>query len=138
MTSNYTIPFWADDRAEDGSVHIYAAFFPMNSSGIQTPTNGVAQPNRITSISTGIELLDNYPNPFTSQTKLAFKVNARANARLYITNTLGQPVASIFNGVADAGEHDFTLNASKFASGTYYCNLETDLGIVRRAMTIAR
>ena len=138
MTPNYTIPFWADDRAEDGSVHIYTAFFPMNSSGIQTPTNGVIQANRISSISTGVELLDNYPNPFTSQTKLAFKVNARTNARLYVTNTLGQTVASILNGVATEGEHDFTFDASKFASGIYYCNLETDLGIVRRAMTIAR
>ena len=138
MTSNYTIPVWIDGRTNEGNLYAYAAFFPMTSTGIKDPPSGVAQPDRIVSIGGGIELLDNYPNPFTSETKVAFRINARAHARVYITNLLGQSIASIFDAIADAGEHDFTFDASKLASGIYYCNLETDVGTARRAIIVAR
>jgi hypothetical protein len=129
-TSSYTIPIWSDGRTNNGALHIYTEFIPNNSlSGV---------PNRIASVSEGIELLDNYPNPFSTETKLGFKIDTRVHAKLYITNMLGQMVATVFDGVADAGEHDFTLGAAKLGSGTYYCNLETDLGVVRKAMTVTR
>ena len=130
-TSNYTIPIWTDGRTNNGTLRIYTEFIPK-------ATSGVTRPDRITSVSEGMELLDNYPNPFSMETKLAFKVDARVHATLYITNMLGQMVATVFDGIADAGEHDFTLEAAKLGSGTYYCNLETDLGTQRKAMTITR
>ena len=125
----YTVTSFDNQTATSASDYA-TAVYTSSSLGIQA--------NRIAPIGEGVELLDNYPNPFASETKLAFKVNARANARLYVTNMLGQTVISIFNGIATEGEHDFTLDASKLGSGTYYCNLETDLGIVRKTMTIVR
>jgi hypothetical protein len=55
-----------------------------------------------------------------------------------VTNIAGQQVASIFDGMAAAGEHDFSFDGSRLANGVYYLNLETDLGIARNAMTILR
>jgi hypothetical protein len=60
------------------------------------------------------------------------------SARLFVTNIAGQQVASIFDGMAAAGEHDFSFDGSRLANGVYYLNLETDLGIARNAMTILR
>ena len=125
----YTVTSFDNQTATSASDYA-TAVYTSSSLGIQA--------NRIAPIGEGVELLDNYPNPFASETKLAFKVNARTSARLYVTNMLGQTITSIFNGTANEGEHDFMLDASKLASGTYYCNLETDVGIVRKTMTIVR
>ena len=127
-TPNYTIPIWSDGRDNTGNLRVYAAF--LNST-----TSGVA---RLASVSEGLELSDNYPNPFNTTTNFSFTSASPAHTELYVTNVTGQRVASIYNGNEGAGEHDFTFDGSKLANGVYYLNLESDLGIVRQAMTILR
>jgi hypothetical protein len=128
-TSNYTIPIWTDGRDDAGDLRIYAAFY------YGSPLAGV---ERLSTVSEGLQLSPNYPNPFSSTTNLSFTQETAAHAELYVTNITGQRVASIYNGIAEAGEHDFTFDGSKLANGMYYLNLESDLGIVRQAMTILR
>ncbi len=127
-TPNYTIPIWTDGRDDAGGLRIYAAFLNGANSGV----------NRLTTVGEGLELSDNYPNPFTGTTKFSFNVESSVHARLYITNVAGQTVSSMFNGTAEVGEHDFSFDGSHLANGVYYVNLESDLGVVRRAMTILR
>ncbi|MFI5201185.1 MAG: FlgD immunoglobulin-like domain containing protein, partial [Candidatus Kapaibacterium sp.] len=127
-TSNYTIPVWSDGRDDAGNLRVYAAFI--------NPAN--ARVDRLSTIGQGLSLLANYPNPFKTVTKVGFTLESSAHARLYVTNIAGQQVASIFDGGAPAGEHDFTFDGSRLANGIYYLNLETDLGIARSAMTILR
>ncbi len=127
-TPNYTIPVWTDGRDNTGKLEIYAAFL----------TGAAASVERVSSVSEGLQLSPNYPNPFGSTTNLSFTLETSAHAELYVTNITGQRVASIYNGMAEAGEHDFTFDGSELANGAYYLNLESDLGIVRQAMTILR
>ncbi len=67
----------------------------------------------------------NYPNPFNPSTSIQFTVPNDGRATLKVYNTLGQEVATLFDGVATAGEyHQATFDASHLASGIYFSRLK--------------
>jgi hypothetical protein len=71
------------------------------------------------------ELSQNYPNPFNPSTNIQFTVPADGRATLKIFNTVGQEVATLFNGEAAAGKYNqVQFNASNLASGIYFSRLE--------------
>ncbi|MGB2868310.1 MAG: T9SS type A sorting domain-containing protein, partial [Bacteroidota bacterium] len=75
--------------------------------------------------SKGFELLCNYPNPFNPETKITFSVPENGYATLKVFNMLGQEVATLFSGSADAGHFiSRTFDGSRFASGVYFSSLE--------------
>jgi hypothetical protein len=73
-----------------------------------------------------IGLNQNYPNPFNPSTRISFAVAATEKARLVVYNMLGQPVVTLFDGIA-IGQQAYRLSfdASKFASGVYFYKLVT-------------
>ena len=92
----------------------------------------------MTSLTTGVKengsenptvfaLSQNYPNPFNPSTVIQFTVPSNGRAVLKVFNILGQEVATLFDGVATAGEyHQETFDASRLASGIYFSQLEFD------------
>ncbi len=69
-------------------------------------------------------LPQNYPNPFNPTTMLQFTVPHDGRATLKVYNAIGQEVATLFDGVASAGEyHQATFDGSRFASGIYLARL---------------
>ena len=125
-TPNYTIPVWTDGRDNGGNLRIYTAFL----------NNATSKVEQLSSVSEGVSLADNYPNPFSGSTHVSFRVASPCHASLYLTNVTGVKVCSLYNAEAEAGDHDFTFDGSQMQNGVYYLNLETDLGVVRRAITI--
>ena len=72
-----------------------------------------------------LKLYGNYPNPFNPSTKVQFTVPENGNARLSVYNILGQEVATLFSGAAEAGNlYTANFNASRMASGLYFSVLE--------------
>jgi G8 domain/Secretion system C-terminal sorting domain len=72
-------------------------------------------------------LSQNYPDPFNPSTTIQFTVPSDGRATLTVYNALGQEVATLFDGVAKAGEyHQTTFNAARLASGIYFSRLEFD------------
>ncbi len=70
-------------------------------------------------------LSQNYPNPFNPTTNISFTVPSTGRATLKILNILGQEVATLFNGEAQAGiVNQVQFNASGCASGMYFSRLE--------------
>ncbi|HLP18139.1 MAG TPA: T9SS type A sorting domain-containing protein, partial [Bacteroidota bacterium] len=59
------------------------------------------------------ELGQNYPNPFNPTTEIKFSVQTAGRVRLAVYNTLGQEMATLFNG-------------DRLASGVYYYSLQTN------------
>jgi hypothetical protein len=70
-------------------------------------------------------LAQNYPNPFNPTTELSFNISVPADASLIIYNVMGEEVATLFNGFAIAGEHNFIFDASQLSTGVYFYSLET-------------
>ena len=73
-----------------------------------------------------IQLLQNYPNPFNPSTQVKFSVDATTHASLKIYNALGEDVATLFDGVAEAGQYYVTtFSGQGLPSGVYFCELTT-------------
>jgi len=72
-----------------------------------------------------LKLYGNYPNPFNPSTKLQFTVAENGKVRLSVYNVLGQEVATLFNGEAEAGNlYTANFDASRMATGIYFSVLE--------------
>lgn len=84
-------------------------------------------------------LLQNYPNPFNPSTSILFFLPAKGHAILKIFNTLGEEVATLFNGEAEAGSvHRVEFDASKLAGGIYYSRLESGGRIEVKKMALIK
>jgi hypothetical protein len=75
--------------------------------------------------SSGNILHQNYPNPASGYTTIAFTLAEPGNARIRIVNLVGQPVMEWTFGNLDAGRHDFNISISNLPSGIYLYQLET-------------
>jgi hypothetical protein len=93
----------------DGTVHFSE---PIT---VHSPTDvGEAVPREFA-------LMQNYPNPFNPWTQIRFSVARTEKATLDVFNALGQKVATLFDGVAEAGhDHRVRFDAADLASGVYY------------------
>lgn len=64
-----------------------------------------------------------FPNPFNPSTQISFEVPVTTNAEMKIFNSLGQEVATLFNGQAVAGTHTLYFAADNLPSGLYFAQL---------------
>ena len=72
-----------------------------------------------------LTLGQNYPNPFNPSTKIEFTLPQDGHALVRVFNTVGQVVATLFDGVAQAGRYyQVSFDASKLSSGVYYSRLD--------------
>ena len=70
------------------------------------------------------ELHQNYPNPFNPSTTLSFVISHSSLVILKIFDVLGREVATIVNEELPAGTYKYQWNASGFASGVYFYQLQ--------------
>lgn len=83
--------------------------------------------------------LTNFPNPFNPSTQIKFSIANSERMSLKIFNSLGQQTAVLVNGeVMKAGEHSVTWSAAEFASGVYFCRLETANKILTRKLMVIK
>ncbi len=68
-------------------------------------------------------LLQNYPNPFISQTHIPFRLDEKSDVRLVIYNSVGQQVAVPVSGKMDAGNHKVLFDGTSLRPGIYYYRL---------------
>ncbi len=73
------------------------------------------------------KLMQNYPNPFNPSTQVKFSVENAGRAVLKVYNVLGEEVATLFDGTAEAGRYYVsTFDATGLASGIYIYRLTTE------------
>jgi hypothetical protein len=63
------------------------------------------------------------PNPASNEAEVAFTTEAGSKVMVDVYSTNGSRIATVFNGMLDAGIHALTIDASTYASGTYYVAL---------------
>jgi hypothetical protein len=85
------------------------------------------------------QLLQNFPNPFNPSTQVRFSVENTTHATMKAYNTLGEEVATLFDGVAEAGRYYLaTFNAQRLASGVYFYRLSTDQKVDVKRMLLVK
>ncbi|MDP2038061.1 MAG: T9SS type A sorting domain-containing protein, partial [Ignavibacteria bacterium] len=86
---------------------------------------------------TQYSLEQNYPNPFNPTTNIKFSVPQQGKFAVRVFDLLGREVATLFNGVVNAGVHSVTFNGDKLSSGIFFYNLVGDkVNITKKMMLI--
>ena len=72
-----------------------------------------------------LSLSNNYPNPFNPSTNIEFTLPSDGKVVLKVYNILGQEVAELFNGEAQAGRILQTrFDATGVSTGVYFCQMQ--------------
>ncbi|MBN8547133.1 MAG: T9SS type A sorting domain-containing protein [Ignavibacteria bacterium] len=79
----------------------------------------------IDNLPNGYLLEQNYPNPFNPETSIKFVLKENTKATLKVYNLMGELVATLFDGIADAGRYyDIKFTGTNLASGFYIYTLD--------------
>lgn len=106
----------------------------LQRSGFE-PVTDVSEPS--VSISE-FKLFQNYPNPFNPNTSIRYCLPERGYVSIKIFNLLGQEIATLIDGIQDAGNKSVAWNAAKFPSGLYIYRLSTNEGIQMKRMLLIK
>jgi len=84
------------------------------------------------------ELLQNYPNPFNPTTAISFTLPQSMRVTLKVYNALGQEIATLVDGIRQAGPSVIEWNAQGLASGVYLYRLTAGSTVRTRTMVLLR
>jgi hypothetical protein len=85
------------------------------------------------------KLNQNYPNPFNPSTKIEFSVTRDGYTTLIVYNILGQPVATLYKGVAQTGKiYRCSFEGLSLPTGVYLSRLESGKQSLMRKMVLTK
>jgi len=102
-----------------------------------TPLTGVSEYSGAPSVR-DFHLLQNYPNPFNPSTTIRYALPARAHVTLSVFNTLGQIVATLVNGLQDAGSHEVKFDGSGLSSGVYFYRIRAGAFVETKRLVLLK
>ena len=113
--NNKVRPIWA--RLDNTSLSIYTAIVDI-STNINVLNS---------SVPSSFKLYANYPNPFNPVTKIKFDVvnEQKGNVRLTIYDLEGKEIGRLIDDNLESGTYEVEWDGSAFASGTYFCKMES-------------
>jgi hypothetical protein len=68
-------------------------------------------------------MAQNYPNPFNPATVIKYQLPAFSSVRLSVYDILGREVATLVDGLKEAGYYTATFDGSRLASGIYFTRI---------------
>ncbi len=80
----------------------------------------------------------NYPNPFSSTTRVPFTLAQGGMVRMALYDLLGRRVQVVFDGSLPAGAHEIVISGADLPSGAYFCLMETREGRWTRHLALVR
>ena len=103
------------------STEIVMTFFE-GKQVVGQSSSGISENNPLS----GISLLQNYPNPFSSTTTIQFSLEKNQNVKLSVIDIQGNEIAKIIEGNMEAGQHLIEFDGNNYKSGQYFYKIETD------------
>jgi len=123
--NNIVRPIWT--RLDGSDLSVWTAIVDPTVVGVEDYENG----------NSGFSLLEqNYPNPFSNQTTFSFKLHQTETITLSVYDFSGRCVYKpIVKEVFGYGKHIKVFN-QQLAAGTYFYEIETEKGLMRRKMMV--
>ncbi len=75
-----------------------------------------------------VSLKGNYPEPFNSQTSIAFSVYENSPVKLEIYSLMGRKIATLIDSYLAPGEYLATFQGGQLPSGVYLCRMQSQGG----------
>lgn len=84
------------------------------------------------------KLYSNYPNPFNPTTIIKYDLQETGLVSIKVYDMLGKEVATLVNGVKEAGSFSINFNASNLASGLYIYRMQTNKHMETKKMFLVK
>jgi len=110
--ANYGTRSWWFRENGGGPVTTWSVLDPDTPVGVED--------EKVTIVPNSIELYGNYPNPFNPTTTIKFAIPETGDVNIKIYNTVGEEVKNVNLVNKNAGELDYSFNASSISSGVYF------------------
>jgi len=112
------------------SIENFGEYFRYsNSFGLQKNNyQNEANPIESTILPSEFQLMNNYPNPFNSNTNICFTVPKKNPVKIEIYNTLGKKVRTLLNEIREPGLYEVNWDGTDnygmiVTSGIYVCKM---------------
>ena len=83
-------------------------------------------------------LSQNYPNPFNPTTTIEFALPQDSKIKLTVFDILGREVVTLVDENMEAGYHNVTFDAARYASGVYFYRLKAGDHIFQEKMMLIK
>lgn len=123
---------YIEDYQHNGMVQAYREVIPAELSGVDLGEDVVPA-----------SVEPAFPNPFTTETRIAFSMSRPGDVRLSVYTPEGRLVTDVVDGTMEAGVHNAVWNGrdgsgNKMGSGIYYYRLVTGETVLTGKMILLR
>lgn len=118
LDDGYVLTGYTNIEGQDSDVWLYKS----DVEGQVTDVNEYA----LTNPDDYMTLNQNYPNPFTDQTRITFFLEKSMTVKLKVTDLLNNELHMLVDDFLQPGRYTFTLKTGDLPSGIYLCRLQAD------------
>ncbi|MBL7884628.1 MAG: T9SS type A sorting domain-containing protein [Bacteroidia bacterium] len=115
-----------DYRESDGLVVIATHSNGIFSANITSVNDIVTVPTAIADKSKNELYINNYPNPFSTNTTIEFNLSKKAIVTIDLYDECGRHIQNIANKQMDAGVQKIQVNRNNLKAGLYYYSIISD------------
>jgi len=94
--------------------------------------------NQNSQLPKAFSLSQNYPNPFNPQTTIQFNLTKSGHTSLIVYDVIGRPVATLVDGMRQAGANTVEFDASHISSGVYFYTLRSGSFVETKKMLLVK
>ncbi|MEZ4959369.1 MAG: alpha/beta hydrolase-fold protein [Saprospiraceae bacterium] len=123
---------WADYYARLSLPMHWETFVSSGCEGVVSETNDLDRP------SSSIELFQNFPNPVSSVTNIAFEIPERGVINIDIFDAFGKRIKRLLSEEFPAGKHEIQMEVTDIPDGVYYYQLENDAHIQTKKLIVLK
>ena len=84
------------------------------------------------------EISNIYPNPFNPVTVIGYRLPVNSDVRFEVFDITGRRVATLVDGLKQAGQHQATFDASNLSNGIYFYRLHAGDQTLTQKMTLIK